>query len=52
MIPYHKKDSIDIWEKIDPRLLSMEFFFLIITGILAINLVSIFRPFPIGWDDL
>lgn len=32
--------------------LSSDFFFYIITFVLSINFVSIFRPFPIGWDDL
>jgi len=45
----HSEKTLD---NIQPRLLIAEFFFIVITLILAINLISIFRPFPIGWDDL
>jgi hypothetical protein len=34
------------------HLLSAEFLFLIATFLLSVNLISIVRPFPIGWDDL
>ena len=39
-------------ERYNIKLLTAEFFFIMITLLLAINLVSIMRPFPIGWDDL
>ncbi len=48
----HNIASKNIIEQINPKLLSIEFFFIVITLILSINLISIFRPFPIGWDDL
>lgn len=34
------------------RLLSAEFFFLIASIVLWVGLIMVFRPFPIGWDDL
>jgi len=48
----HNIYSDKLLEKINPTLLSTEFFFIIITLLLSVNLISIFRPFPIGWDDL
>ena len=51
-IKNHDLSSDDLLEKINPKLLWMEFFFVIITLILSINLISIMRPFPIWWDDL
>ncbi len=42
----------NILEKINTKLLSAEFFFFVITLIISVNLISIMRPFPIGWDDL
>jgi len=48
----HNIYSDNLLEKINPKLLSTEFLFIIITLLLSINLISIFRPFPIGWDDL
>ncbi len=44
--------SDDLLEKINPKLLSTEFLFLVIILLLGVNLISIFRPFPIWWDDL
>ncbi len=48
----HDFASDKISEKYNPFLLSTEFLFVIITGLLSINFISVFRPFPIGWDDL
>jgi len=48
----HNIYSKNTLEKINPKLLSTEFLFIIITLLLSVNLISIFRPFPIGWDDL
>ncbi|MDQ7010107.1 MAG: hypothetical protein Q9M94_07510 [Candidatus Gracilibacteria bacterium] len=48
----HNIYSESILKQINPKLLSTEFFFIIITLLLSVNLISIFRPFPIGWDDL
>lgn len=42
--------SITEWSYL--YLLSKEFFFIVAFTILSIWLVSIFRPFPIWWDDL
>ena len=48
----HNIYSDNLLEKINPKLLSTEFFFIIITLLLSVNLINIFRPFPIWWDDL
>jgi len=48
----HNIYSDKLLEKFNPKLLSTEFFFIVITLLLSVNLISIFRPFPIGWDDL
>ncbi len=48
----HHLNSKNFLEQLNPKLLSTEFLFIVITLILSINLISIFRPFPIGWDDL
>ena len=34
------------------KLLSTEFLFILSTLLISVNLISAFRPFPIGWDDL
>jgi hypothetical protein len=34
------------------KLFTTEFLFFISTLLLSVNLISIVRPFPIGWDDL
>jgi hypothetical protein len=46
------KFEIDIEEWNYLRLISTEFLFLVSTLVLSVSLISIFRPFPIGWDDL
>jgi len=46
------KYSFDMKEGNYLHLLSAEFLFLIATFLLSVNLISIVRPFPIGWDDL
>ncbi len=47
-----KEYRVDIKEWSYLRLLSTEFFALLSFFVLSVALVSIFRPFPIGWDDL
>jgi hypothetical protein len=39
-------------EKLNLKLLSIEFGFFFLTFLLAISLINIIRPMPIGWDDL
>ncbi len=39
-------------EKVNMNLATAELFFIVIALLLSINLISIMRPFPIGWDDL
>ncbi len=36
----------------DINLYTSEFLFVILTALIATNLILVFRPFPIGWDDL
>lgn len=38
--------------QINPRLLSAEFAFFILTLMMSVAMISIVRPMPIGWDDL
>nr|MDD3719899.1 hypothetical protein [Candidatus Gracilibacteria bacterium] len=36
----------------DISLYTSEFLFTVITALISTNLILVFRPFPIGWDDL
>jgi len=47
---YEIKVDIEEWNYL--KLISSEFLFLISTLVICISLISIVRPFPIGWDDL
>ncbi len=38
--------------KKDISLYTSEFLFFVITALICTNLILVFRPFPIGWDDL
>ncbi len=50
--------TYDFWGKRDPEskwvlsLLIDELHFWVLTFVLSINFISVYRPFPIGWDDL
>jgi hypothetical protein len=44
--------SGNLLEAVNPRLLSAEFAFLIISFLIGVSLISALRPMPIGWDDL
>ena len=46
------KNSDSFIDLINPRLLSTEWMFLIITFLISVNFISIARPMPIWWDDL
>lgn len=48
----HDFESHDMISRIRPYLLSSELLFIVVTGIISVSLISIVRPFPIGWDDL
>ena len=37
---------------IRPRLLTVEFAFLIVSFLVSVALINVIRPMPIGWDDL
>ena len=48
----HNLSDSSLIKNIAPKLLSTEFLFIVWSIILAVNLISIVRPMPIGWDDL
>jgi len=48
----HDLKSSNLVKKIWLKLLTTEFLVIVIITILAVNLISIVRPFPIWWDDL
>ena len=48
----HNLTSNNIIKSLSLRLLTTEWLFIIATLILSVSLISIMRPFPIGWDDL
>lgn len=50
--PQHEKSSKSIFEYINPKLLSAEFAFVIISFLVSVSLINAIRPMPIGWDDL
>lgn len=41
-----------ILDFIAPRLLSVEFAFMMVTFLINVSLINALRPMPIGWDDL
>jgi len=47
----HKTGS-GLIDLINPRLLSAELSFIMVTFLIWVSLISIIRPMPIGWDDL
>jgi len=52
-VNYRKQYNFESgWILRSTKLCIDEFLYLIITFLLSINFVSVFRPFPIGWDDL
>lgn len=50
-LPNHRNTD-SFLDLINPRLLSIEWMFLVITFVMGVSFVSIMRPMPIGWDDL
>lgn len=48
----HDFESDSFIKNISLNLLTAEFFFLVATFLLSVNLINIVRPFPIWWDDL
>ena len=48
----HDIENNSLIKNIALKLLSTEFLFILVTIVLSINLISIVRPMPIGWDDL
>lgn len=49
---YHSFFTKKVIVKNNLYLYTSEFLFVIITALISVNLVLIFRPFPIWWDDL
>ena len=49
---FHGKIITKQTSHINSFILSSEFFYYIITLLIGVSFISIFRPFPIGWDDL
>ena len=47
----HSSNS-GILEAINPRLLTAEFGFFVISFLVSVSLINAIRPMPIGWDDL
>ena len=48
----HSKTSGSLLDMINPKLLSVEFAFLIVSFLVSVSLINAIRPMPIGWDDL
>ena len=48
----HDFSANNLYVKIAPKLIFTEFLFIVLTLFLSVNLISIVRPFPIGWDEL
>ena len=48
----HHLEQTNIIKKLSLKLLTTEWLFIIATLIISVSLISIIRPFPIGWDDL
>jgi hypothetical protein len=48
----HDTGSDSILAMMNPRLLTAEFAFTIISFLISISLINAIRPMPIGWDDL
>jgi hypothetical protein len=51
VLDQHDTD-IGAFEMIRPKLLSIEFGFLLVTFLISVSLINAIRPMPIGWDDL
>lgn len=48
----HDTTSDSLLAIANPRLLTAEFAFLIISFLISVSLINAIRPMPIGWDDL
>jgi hypothetical protein len=48
----HKLNGNGLFEVIQPKLLSMEIAFFLVTFLISVSLINAIRPMPIGWDDL
>jgi hypothetical protein len=48
----HDGSTDSMLSMINPRLLTAEFAFLIISFLVSVSLINAIRPMPIGWDDL
>ncbi len=48
----HDSNSGSLIGFMNPRLISAEFAFLVISFLISVSLINAIRPMPIGWDDL
>jgi len=48
----HNYLSDNFFDKLNLKLLTTEFLFIVITFLISVNLINIVRPMPIWWDDL
>lgn len=49
---WHNPSGTTLLDIFAPKLVSAEIIFLFITFLFGVSLVSIYRPMPIGWDDI
>jgi hypothetical protein len=48
----HQSNSKSLVEFMNPRLITAEFAFLVVSFLISVSLINTIRPMPIGWDDL
>lgn len=48
----HETNSDTLVGFINPRLITVEFAFMIVSFLISVSLINAIRPMPIGWDDL
>lgn len=48
----HETNSDTLVGLMSPRLLSVEFAFMLVSFLISVSLINAIRPMPIGWDDL
>ena len=48
----HEGNSESLIGFMNPRLITAEFAFLVVSFLISVSLINAIRPMPIGWDDL
>lgn len=48
----HETSSESLIGFMNPRLITAEFAFLVMSFLISVSLINVIRPMPIGWDDL